>query len=372
MHIGELPMIIFTTVAQMSVGAFWILGIIQFIGRWTGMRHVTIDRITNAGMYAAGPLLVLGFFAAFFHLNDPMHSPYTLFNMGSSWLSRELISGVLYAALGALFAITQWFDLFSRKVRDVLAILTALAGLALLVSMCGVYYFTETVPAWHSWFTWVSFFCSAFFTGALAVAVALFAAWSVQNKRDGNPTPLVSGSQIQEEDVAKGKITKEQWREYKATGTTDGKGDSVSTFRKATGLISRGLFPEGRMTIEMVSLTQRSLRMAASVAAVAGAILLVAYPFHMTGLGLGSEVERQVAHAMMDHGYLAIRLITLALAVLLIALVLRKQLEKATSPSTLLVVLLAVAFILAIATELLGRGLHYEGLIRAGINTTMG
>ena len=372
MHIGELPMIIFTVVAQMSVGAFWILGLIQFIGRWSGMRHVTIDRITNAGMYAAGPLLVLGFFAAFFHLNDPLHSPFTLLHLGSSWLSRELISGVLYAGFGALFAITQWFELFSRKLRDVLAVLTALAGLALLVSMCGVYYFTETVPAWHSWFTWVSFFCSAFFTGSLAVAVALYTAWSVQNGHDGKPTPLVSGAQLQEEDVAKGKITAQQWREYKSTGKAGGEGDSVSAFRKATGLISRGLFPEGRLTIEMVSLAQRSMRMATTIAAIAGAIMLVAYPFHMTGLGLGSQVERQVAHAMMAHGYLAIRLIALALAVLLIALVLRKQLEKATSPSTLLVVLLAIAFILAIATELLGRGLHYEGLIRAGINTTMG
>ena len=174
MHIGELPMIIFTVVAQMSVGAFWILGLIQLIGRRSGMSNTTIDRITNAGMYAAGPLLLLGFFAAFFHLNDPFHAPFTLLHIGSSWLSRELISGVLYAGLGACFAIAQWFNILSRTARDTLAGLTALAGLALIISMTGVYYFTETVPAWHNIFTWVSFFSSAFFTGSLAVALALF------------------------------------------------------------------------------------------------------------------------------------------------------------------------------------------------------
>ena len=45
MHIGELPMIIFTVVAQMSVGAFWILGLIQLIGRRSGMSNTTIDLI---------------------------------------------------------------------------------------------------------------------------------------------------------------------------------------------------------------------------------------------------------------------------------------------------------------------------------------
>lgn len=48
MHIGELPMIIFTTVAQMSVGAFWILGIIQLIGRRAGVKQSAIDSLTNA------------------------------------------------------------------------------------------------------------------------------------------------------------------------------------------------------------------------------------------------------------------------------------------------------------------------------------
>lgn len=33
MNIHELPMIIFTVVAQMSVGAFWALGAIQLLGR---------------------------------------------------------------------------------------------------------------------------------------------------------------------------------------------------------------------------------------------------------------------------------------------------------------------------------------------------
>lgn len=382
MHIGELPMIIFTVVAQMSVGAFWILGLIQLIGRRSGMSNTTIDRITNAGMYAAGPLLLFGFFAAFFHLNDPFHAPFTLLHIGSSWLSRELISGVLYAGLGACFAIAQWFNILSRTARDTLAGLTALAGLALIISMTGVYYFTETVPAWHNIFTWVSFFSSAFFTGSLAVALALFIAWSMQS---GNAAPArkqvreparagayagTSSVLIDEGDSPITDASPNSSATQPAPQARAGKKTGLVT--KVLDIVKRGVFPDGQLSDETVTLAQRSMRLSTAIAAIAGIVLMVAYPFYMTSLGLGSEVERTVAHHIASHGYLAMRLVSLAVVVVLIVLVVRKQLEKATSPSKPLVWLLAGAFVLAVLTELLGRGLHYEGLVRVGINTIFG
>lgn len=337
MHIGELPMIIFTTVAQMSVGAFWILGIIQLLGRRAGIEKSTIDSLTNAGMYAAGPLLLLGFFAAFFHLNDPFHAPFTLLHLGSSWLSRELISGVLYALFGLIFALTQWFDRFSRTVRDVFAALTALAGLSLVVSMCGVYYFAMTVPAWHTWFVWVSFFCSAFFTGSLAVALALLTTWRM-----------------------------------KLRGASEKHGEPRNIWQKLVATLRRGLFPPGKLPEGLIDLTKRSMRITTGIAAAAGLIILVSYAFFMTQLGLGSPVQQQVARNMMAHGYLIIRLVLLVITILLIALVLRNYISRTSYPQRSLVITLWVTFVLAVATELIGRGLHYEGLVRTGINTLMG
>ena len=46
--------------------------------------------------------------------------------------------------------------------------------------------------------------------------------------------------------------------------------------------------------------------------------------------------------------------------------------KRPPTPSKPLVWLLAGAFVLAVLTELLGRGLHYEGLVRVGINTVFG
>ena len=335
MHIGELPMIIFTTVAQMSVGAFWILGIIQLIGRRAGVKQSAIDSLTNAGLYAAGPLLILGFFAAFFHLNDPFHAPYTLLHLGSSWLSRELIFGVLYALFGLIFALTQWFNRFSRTVRDIFAALTAIFGLCLIISMCGVYYFTDTVPAWNTWFVWVSFFCSALFTGSLAVAIALLTTWRMKQR-----------------------------------GASDKDSDADSKGFKAG--LRRGLFPAGKLPEGLIELTKRSMRLTTGIAAAAGLVILMSYAFLMTQLGVGSPIERQVAHNMTAHGYLLIRLLLLVVTVLLIALVLRSYISDTAYPKRSLVITLWVTFLLAFVTELIGRGLHYEGLVRAGINTLLG
>ena len=59
MNLHELPMIFFTVMAQMSVGAFLVLGVIQTFG---SLRHdsKTIDRVADPALAAIGPTLVLG------------------------------------------------------------------------------------------------------------------------------------------------------------------------------------------------------------------------------------------------------------------------------------------------------------------------
>ncbi|MDO4665842.1 MAG: dimethyl sulfoxide reductase anchor subunit [Actinomycetaceae bacterium] len=329
MHIGELPMIIFTTVAQMSVGAFWILGLFQILGQKRQLVQSSVDRVTNAGMYAAGPLLIFGFLAASFHLNDPLHAPFTLLHLGSSWLSRELISGVLYAGFGAIFAISMWFRLFSRRVRDIFAALTALAGLLLIISMVGVYWSLPTVPAWNTWFTWISFFGTTFLLGSLAVALALSVTWRMH--------------------------------EGDAAANTKAKG-----WRAA---LRRGLLAEGKLEAELNPFTATAIRLCTAIAIITALIVLLCYPFHIMQLALSHGAGNEVAHAMMTHGYLAIRLILLAAVVVVLALAVRKRSELTEKPSAKLTWIVTFSFALALISELLGRGLHYEGLIRSGINT---
>ncbi len=51
--------------------------------------------------------MVLGLIASMFHMNDVMHVFNVFRHVGSSWLSREIVFGIGFAALGFLFCVLQ-------------------------------------------------------------------------------------------------------------------------------------------------------------------------------------------------------------------------------------------------------------------------
>lgn len=166
----ELPLVIFTICAQMSVGSFVTLGLIQLFG--ARVPAETMEKVTRPALYAIGPLLVLGLAASTFHLGSPLRAYNALLHADSSWLSREIITGIAFLVLGAGFAVAEWFKLFSYRLRQVLAGVTALVGL-FLVFCIGQVYSLRTVPAWATPHTTVRFYVTTFLLGGLAVGAAL-------------------------------------------------------------------------------------------------------------------------------------------------------------------------------------------------------
>ena len=319
----ELPMILFTVIAQMAIGAFWALGFVQLRGRLRKLPGEAIDRVTDTSLFAVGPLLILGFFAAFFHLNDPFHAPFTLLHVGSSWLSRELLSGVLFGGFGFVFAACQWNKWLSRTVRDVLAVLTALSGLALLTSMSGVYCTVRTIPAWHTPAVPVFFFASALLTGPLAVALSLLLVWK----------KALSATEAAPE--AKG------WRS-----------------RLAVGQISD----------DLKSLVHSVMQILTIVSAASGIVIMITYPAYLLGLHQQGGAAAQVAD-VISGGFLTCRLILLGIAVIGAGVFAFTQIRLHTQPTTTLTVLLCGSLLLAFISELMGRAVHYEGLWHVGLNT---
>lgn len=318
----ELPMILFTVIAQMAVGAFWALGLVQLLGRLRKLPGEAIDRVTDTSLFAVGPLLILGFFAAFFHLNDPFHAPFTLMHVGSSWLSRELLSGVLFGGFGFVFALCQWNKWLGRTVRDVLAVLTALSGLALLISMSGVYCSLRTIPAWHTPAVPVFFFASALLTGPLAVALSLLLVWK----------KALSATELPE---AKG------WRSRLAVGQIDD---------------------------DLKSLVHSAMQILTIVGAASGVVIMITYPAYLLGLHQQGGAAAQVADAI-SGGFLTCRLVLLGIAVIAAGVFAFTQIRLHEKPTTTLTVLLCSALLLAFISELMGRAIHYEGLWHVGLNT---
>ncbi|WP_052465832.1 dimethyl sulfoxide reductase anchor subunit family protein [Mobilicoccus massiliensis] len=173
MNVHELPMLLFTILAQMSVGAFIVLGVIT-IGARLSRRYgaAEVEELSDPAVLAVGGALVLGLGASMFHMNDVFHVFNVFRHLETSWLSREIVSGILFAASGFAYAACQIFRIGSPRLRQGLALLTAVLGVVLLVAMSMVYMSLSTVPAWHTWLTMARFFTTALLLGSFAVGTA--------------------------------------------------------------------------------------------------------------------------------------------------------------------------------------------------------
>lgn len=184
MNTHDWALVAFTILAQMSVGSFLVLGIAHFFAaRRAGPAEA--DRLSDRALVAIGPVLVLGLLASFFHLGNPLNAYNAIGNLGSSWLSREIFSGVAFALVGGIFAVLQWRKIGSASQRNIIALVAAVIGLFMVFSMSNVY-LLRTVPVWNTVLTPVSFFVTTFLLGALAMGAAFVANYSyLQRKSPG-------------------------------------------------------------------------------------------------------------------------------------------------------------------------------------------
>jgi anaerobic dimethyl sulfoxide reductase subunit C len=184
MDTREWALIIFTILAQMSVGSFIVLGAMHlYAQRKSGMAEA--DRLADRALLAVVPTLGLGILASFGHLGNPLNGYLAILGFGRSWLSREITFGVVFGALAALFVLMQWFKLSTFRNRNIVAVLGILAGLALIVSM-SMAYGLETVPVWNSVFTPISFFTTTALLGVLAMGAALVANYAYMKNKNPN------------------------------------------------------------------------------------------------------------------------------------------------------------------------------------------
>jgi len=184
MNVREWALITFTILAQMSVGSFIVLGIVHyFTAKKSGEKQA--DELSDRALLAIGPVLALGMAASLLHLGNPLNAYKAVTNLGTSWLSREIFFGVLFAVAGAVFAVMQWKKIATFQIRNLVAWLAALIGIALVYSMAMVY-MMPTRPSWNMVTTPLSFYATTLLLGVLAMGAAFVANyWYVQSKNPG-------------------------------------------------------------------------------------------------------------------------------------------------------------------------------------------
>jgi anaerobic dimethyl sulfoxide reductase subunit B (iron-sulfur subunit) len=155
----EMPLVVFTLLAQMAVGGVWAM-------LWL-LPDAKLQLLPLLGI---GLCLGIGMIASFAHLGTKRNAWRALSHLRKSWLSRELLFTLLFAAG---WAASLGLTLLHVEFPPVLW-LTALLGVELIHCMSKVYRL-HSIPVWDTWRTEARFFLSAALLGTLGMVPVL--AW---------------------------------------------------------------------------------------------------------------------------------------------------------------------------------------------------
>jgi anaerobic dimethyl sulfoxide reductase subunit C (anchor subunit) len=192
MDTREWALLIFTILGQTAAGAFLVLLIVRtYIKNKADVEQA--DRLTTPTLYIIVPIMALALLASLFHLGSPLNITKAVPNLGSSWLSREVVISVVFMILAALYTFMYWRKIGSEQTRTILGWITALVGVLQVYGM-GMVYMIRTQPSWNTLATPVSFFTTALLLGVLTVAAGLIVSHSRSSKAPAKQTELLRGA----------------------------------------------------------------------------------------------------------------------------------------------------------------------------------
>lgn len=171
MNTQEWALLIFTILGQMAVGALLVLVVVHaYVSSKAGAEEA--DRMIDGPLFMIVPIMGLALLASLMHLNNLKNIFGAVPNLGSSWLSREVVLSVTFVVLAALFNFLQWRKIGSSRLRTVIGWIAVIVGILQTYAM-GMVYMIRTQPAWNTLATPVTFFVTTLLLGVLAVSVAL-------------------------------------------------------------------------------------------------------------------------------------------------------------------------------------------------------
>jgi anaerobic dimethyl sulfoxide reductase subunit C (anchor subunit) len=169
MNIREWTLPVYTILTQLSTGALLFIWIIRSL-QTRQLGPECVDRSLKVPVMILMTTIIMAIGFAHLHLSRPLLSFTALRNVGTSWLSRELLFNLLYILLVFLLVFFLWFVKERYAFKTVLGWLAILAGLATEYCMSNIY-LLPTQPAWNSWLTPLSFLVTALLLGVVTVPV---------------------------------------------------------------------------------------------------------------------------------------------------------------------------------------------------------
>lgn len=161
MFAEEWPLLMFTLFMQLAVGTYIFFVIIRFMGnKVEPNKNLEATRI---GMILVGPIIAIALILSLFHLGTPFEAYRSIGNLGSSWLSREILFSGLFFALWLVGFVLEKKGKWSQT----LGWINSAVGLLVVFAMASIYS-TSVLPAWSSPNTYFSFFGTTILLGAVA------------------------------------------------------------------------------------------------------------------------------------------------------------------------------------------------------------
>lgn len=154
-------LLIFTVCMQAAIGGILALSIfyqkVSKIGKELTFSAMRIPLLVITG------LSIIGLGASFAHLGAPENAFNTIRNLGSSWMSREILTTGLF--IGAV-CVTTGLAFVQKKVNPWLLLISSLIGLFDIYCMSAIYS-NSLISGWHSVNTFTSFYGTALVLGPI-------------------------------------------------------------------------------------------------------------------------------------------------------------------------------------------------------------
>jgi anaerobic dimethyl sulfoxide reductase subunit C len=181
MNTREWALLIFSVLAQLSVGMMLTLLIVRTYAV-KSLGEEKASQLTDMPFLVVGVVMVVAMVASLFHLGKLAHLVGAVPNLGTSWMSREVVFAVIFMILAAVVAFMRWRKVGTESALMTVGWIAAAVGLVLVYCM-GMTYLLPAQPAWNSLATPVNFFVAALLLGALGAAAALMATYAKIQKK---------------------------------------------------------------------------------------------------------------------------------------------------------------------------------------------
>lgn len=177
-------LLLFTLIVQACVGAMVWIEFLHLVpaGHRRAELPVTIRTTTMLGVTVGIGAAAL---ISFLHLGSPMKAVFVLNNLGTSWLSREILLLLLFGGSVAL-ATAMWRRGWgSEASRILLSRSSTVVGIVLVFVMARLY-MLPTTPSWSTAATPISFFATCLILGGAVVLAGM------TYSRNASPSPVTA------------------------------------------------------------------------------------------------------------------------------------------------------------------------------------